>query len=179
MWLRRVTVLIITGSLTCSDSSRAYLVRSLASWGLLGSRMGTSLCLPSHLLSCSVRLLCWLGSSVLTKTRPPPTPLRVMGFSMSRATFTPTCFMLQMALWPTMDAPNATSKATFSLALHSKWMPSSLATLAKVLPISEDGVPGYPEARAIPPSTAPRAMASLPIRTTRSPGLSSATGCDI
>ena len=105
MWLRRVTVLSSTGSLTSSDSSKPNFVSSSASCGLLGSMMGTSLWGPSHLLSCSVLLLCWLGSSVETTTSPPLTPLSVIGLSMSSATFTPTCFMGQMTLWFSIEAP--------------------------------------------------------------------------
>ena len=105
MWLSLVTVLSITGSPSRSESSNPTRVRSFASWGLLGSRTGTQFCFASQRLSCSVRLLCWEGSSVEMKTSPAFTPLRLTGFRTSRATLRPTCFMATMLLWLHMEAP--------------------------------------------------------------------------
>ena len=54
----------------------------------------------------------------------------------------PAVFMAENARSPANEAAAAASVATFSLVDHSTYIPASLATLAKLSTISEDGVPG-------------------------------------
>ena len=79
------------------------------------------------------------GSSALTMTRPPLTPVRDSVMNGSAATLRPTCFMVTMVRTPASEAPTAVSSATFSLTHHSAWMPSRRAAVSM---ISVDGVPG-------------------------------------
>ena len=80
-----------------------------------------------------------LGSSALTMTRPPFTPVSVSVSSGSAATLRPTCFMRDDAAHAGPLAPTAVSSATFSLTHHWAWMPSRLAAVSM---ISVEGVPG-------------------------------------
>jgi hypothetical protein len=62
-----------------------------------------------------------------------------MVISESAATFTPTCFIAQIARRPIIEAPSATSSATFSFVDHSQYTPGSCASVSR---ISVEGVPG-------------------------------------
>ena len=90
----------------------------------------------------------------------------------SEATFSPTCFMAVRALAPQFAAPPATSAATISLVEYSMYIPASSAISEMESPISDAGVPGYVVTMSMPASIIPLAMASLPSRRTRFPGLS-------
>ena len=72
-------------------------------------------------------------------TRPPFTPVYEAVKIGSAATLTPTCFMAAIALAPAMEAPRATSTATFSLGAHSACSPLYSARYSR---ISVLGVPG-------------------------------------
>ena len=67
--------------------------------------------------------------------------------------------MAAKARAPAIEAPSATSTATFSLGAHSAWTPSYSTRYSR---ISVLGVPGYAAATRTPASKAPRAMASFP-----------------
>ena len=58
------------------------------------------------------------GSSALTMTSPPLTPVSERLMNGSAATLRPTCFMVTMARQPASEAPTAVSSATFSLTHH-------------------------------------------------------------
>ena len=79
------------------------------------------------------------GSSAQTYTRPPVAPIYTEGNTASEATFMPKCFMAAMARAPAMDAPMATSAATFSLTDHSEYTSLYMERFCK---ISVLGVPG-------------------------------------
>ncbi len=79
------------------------------------------------------------GSSALTMTSPPLTPVSERVMNGSAATLRPTCFMVTMVRRPASEAPTAVSRATFSLTHHWAWMPSRRAAVSR---ISVDGVPG-------------------------------------
>ena len=64
-----------------------------------------------------------------------------------------------MALAPAIDAPIATSPATFSFGDHSAYISSNF-TISSV--ISVLGVPGYDATTFTPASKAPLATAALP-----------------
>ena len=64
------------------------------------------------------------GSSATRSTRPALTPVLVTLMKGSAATLSPTCFMAEKARAPPMDAPIATSQATFSLGAHSEYISS-------------------------------------------------------
>ena len=81
--------------------------------------MGTMAALATIRLSCSFWELYMPGSSATTSTNPPLTPVYAAVYSGSAATFIPTCFMTHIERTPAMDAPMATSVATFSLGAHS------------------------------------------------------------
>jgi hypothetical protein len=71
----RVVVRSNTGVSNSSLSSNASSVKVLASWLSEGSRRGTAANLAYSRLSCSFWELCMPGSSALTTTRPPRTPV--------------------------------------------------------------------------------------------------------
>lgn len=99
------------------------------------------------------------SATAMTSPALAPTSPRVM--SESAATLRPTCFIAVSARRPVIDAPSATSSATFSFVDHSAYTPSRPASVAR---ISVEGVPGYAAATSSPASQAPRARASLPDR---------------
>ena len=78
-----------------------------------------------------------------------------------KATFSPTCFIMQAAFFPAIAAPKATSMATRSLTDHSIWISFPYLFLKSITAgsISELGVPGYAAATCNPASTSPRAIA--------------------
>ena len=100
------------------------------------------------------------GSSAETMTKPPQTPLYAAVNSGSAATLTPTCFIAESERTPAIDAPYATSTATFSFGAHSQYRLSLYC--GRFSKISVLGVPGYAEQTLTPASYAPRAIASLP-----------------
>ena len=65
---------------------------------------------------------------------------------------------------PAAAAAAETSIATFSLSENSKYMPASADRASRRFPISEEGVPGYVEAKPVPASNRPRTIASFPRR---------------
>ncbi len=80
----------------------------------------------------------------------------------SAATFRPTCFMKTMDLTPDDAAAAAVSIATFSFTENSKYIPTLWDIFSRLLPISDEGVPGYVEANFTPASMSPRVIASFP-----------------
>ncbi len=119
------------------------------------------------LVSCSVWEDWGPGSSQHTMTRAPsrrlPLPLKRGG----KATFNPTCFIMQTAFLPDSAAPKATSMAHRSFVDHSACIFPFSLLLNSTTPgkISELGVPGYAAASSKPASTRPRAIAKFPIMT--------------
>ena len=172
-WATRVVVRTMTGVSRNPESSNAKRVRSRASWGVAGSRRGRFAKRAKRRLSCSFWLEWHPGSSAVTRTRDPRTPLYARVIRASEATLTPTCFMNTRALSPPIAAAAATSTATFSLTAYWNVIPAAFARSARTRPISEDGVPGYVDARSAPASRAPRAIASFPRRSRVSPGRAS------
>ena len=95
---------------------------------------------------------------------PPVTPEYARVIMGSAATLRPTCFMNTNDFRPEEAAAAETSMATFSFVENSKYMPASDASFSRRLPISEEGVPGYVDAKSTPASNSPLTMASLPRR---------------
>ena len=103
-----------------SDSSKANLVMSFASWKVAGSIKGRSPSLAMKRESSSLVDERAAGSSAVTKTSPPaPTPERFRFKIKSEATLTPFCFIALKARRPEKEAAEAASSATFSLTDHS------------------------------------------------------------
>ncbi len=152
-------LLIITGVSYFSLNSYANLTNSFASELSDGSKTGILAALATALVSCSFCELYSPGSSATIITSPPFTPIYDAVNSGSAATFRPTCFMEANALTPTIDAPIATSNATFSFGDHSEYISVYLTILSL---ISVLGVPGYAADTLQPASYAPRANASFP-----------------
>ena len=80
-------------------------------------------------------------------------------------------------LTPEDAAAADTSRATFSFVENSKYRPASEDIFSRMFPISEEGVPGYVEAKPTPASMRPRTIASFPRRSCFPPSLSRFTIC--
>ena len=119
-----VVVLKIIGVSYSSLSSNASFVNSFASELSEGSSTGIIAALATIRVSCSFCELYIPGSSATLITRPPFTPMYAHVYNGSEATLRPTCFMHAIALAPAIEAPIATSVATFSFGDHSAYTSS-------------------------------------------------------
>ena len=109
-----------TGMSNSSEISYAARMKSLHSCESDGSTRAIFACFAYQRLSCSFCEECILGSSASTMTKPPFTPRYAAVKSGSAATLSPTSFIALSVRAPAMDAPYATSTATFSLGAHSQ-----------------------------------------------------------
>jgi hypothetical protein len=93
---------------------------SRASWGVAGSNIGMYDMRLKWRLSCSFWDELRPGSSPSTITMPPMSSSSGSWTIESEATLSPTDLKKTHERWPLSAAPVATSRATFSLADHSK-----------------------------------------------------------
>ncbi len=118
-WERRVTLLSITSDWSSSESSKAHLTMSLASWKSPGSSSGISTSRAKCRDSPSLMLERAPGSSHGMRTMPPRVPDPARCRRKSEATFTPFCFITARPRRPANEAAAATSRAIFSFVDHS------------------------------------------------------------
>ena len=109
----------MTGTWNCVESSKAWRSTGLALVREVGSSSGTSAAAASGLESSSFCEPQPPGSSPTRMTKPPSPAARLLTISESSATFSPTLFKQRRLRTPASEAPNAVSKADFSLMAHS------------------------------------------------------------
>ena len=139
------------------------MVKSKASWGVPGSRTGSSAKAPRQRESCSLPEKMLPGTSPTATTMPPREPSMFITIRLSKATLRPAIFCTLSERPPEMDTPKAVSRAMRSLPDHSTRVADGSAMFFKVLMIEVQGRPGYPVARSTPTHLAAQAMASLPV----------------